>query len=306
MKANRFKSLLSLERGDLLPILLLLPTIIIVMIVLIMPLFHGLFVSLFDYDIGVALNSDSFMGLGNYFRIFADKVVFKSLVNTILFSILATTGDIVIGTLIAVLITRLSSKATGIVRAICITPLLVSPIIVGLIWRYIYDPNSGILYWFLGLFGLGIRQVPGITSTTTALISVVAAHWWQVTPFVILVVTAGLASIPQEQYEAAYIDGAGSFRVFFSITLPQLTKMYMVILIVSGVDTVKVFDIIYALTQGGPANSTISLSIYAYKNAFEMMRMGYAMAISVLTMAVSFILFGIPFMRSNNKGDDYA
>lgn len=301
MKNGLRKKGLSLEHGDLLPVLLLLPTILIVLVVLLVPFVYGLFISLFNYDIGTTLSAERFVGLGNYVQMFQDKVVLKSIFNTVAFSVLATAGDILIGTVVAVMLSKLKPVFCGILRAVCMMPLLVSPIIVGLIWRYMYDPTSGLLYWFLSLFGIGTAQFPGLTSGSTALISVVIAHWWQVTPFVILVVTAGLVSIPQDQYEAAYIDGANELRIFFRITLPQLARMYMVILVVSGVDTVKVFDIIYALTQGGPANATVSLSIYAYKNAFEMYRMGYAMAISILTMAVSFILFGIPFLRFNKK-----
>lgn len=295
------KGRLSLEHGDLLPVLLLSPTLLIVLVVLLVPFVYGLVISLFEYDIGTKLTWDRFVGLGNYVRMLQDKVVWKSAANTVSFSVLATAGDLVIGTVIAVLLTKLTARVSGVLRAVCMMPLLVSPIIVGLIWRYLYDPASGLLYWFLGLFGIGVAQFPGLTSGSTALFSVAVAHWWQIAPFVILVVTAGLVSIPQDQYEAARIDGARGFTVFFKITLPQLTRMYMVILVVSGVDTVKVFDIIYALTQGGPANSTVSLSIYAYKNAFEMYRMGYAMAISILTMAVSFLLFGVPFLMFNRK-----
>ena len=297
---------LSLERGDLLSVILLSPTLLIVIVVLIIPFVYGLSISLFDYNVGKALTPDSFVGLGNYAQMFKDKVVLKSLSNTVLFAVLATAGDMALGTAIAVLLSKLKPTVSNILRAICLMPLLVSPIIVGLIWRYMYDPQSGLLYWFLGLFGIGTGQFPGLTSSSTALISVVIAHWWQVTPFVILVVTAGLASIPQEQYEAAQIDGATGFDIFFKVTLPQLTRMYMVILVVSGVDTVKVFDIIYALTQGGPANSTVSLSIYAYKNAFEMYKMGYAMAIAILTIAITFIMFGIPFLRVNRKEEKEA
>ena len=292
---------LSLEKGDLLPVLFLLPTMLIVLVVLLVPFCYGLYVSLFRYDIGTQLSADRFVGLGNYAAALTDKVFIKSAVNTIGFSLMATAGDLVLGTLIAVLLCRLRERQSGILRAVFTMPLLVSPIIVGLIWRYMYDPTSGLIYWVLSLFGLGLAQVPGLTSGSTALLSVCVAHWWQVTPFVILVVTAGLVSIPLDQYEAAHVDGANAFTVFFRITLPQLTRMYMVILIVSGVDTVKVFDIIYALTQGGPANSTLSLSIYAYKNAFEMYKMGYAMAVSVLTMGISFALFGVPFMLFNKR-----
>lgn len=292
---------LTLERGELLPVLLLLPTLIVVLVVLIIPFLYGIVISLFDYSVGAQLTAEDFVGLGNYILMLQDKVLWQSVVNTVSFALLATAGDLVIGTLIAVLLNRLSRRLGGILRAVCMMPLLISPIIVGLIWRYMYDPTSGLLYWFLGLFGIGTSEFPGLTSDSTALLSVVIAHWWQITPFVILVVTAGLVSISQDQYEAALIDGAGGITTFFKIALPQLTQTYMVILVVSGVDTIKVFDIIYALTQGGPANATMSLSIYAYKNAFEMYRMGYAMAISILTMIISFLLFGIPFLRFNRR-----
>ncbi len=288
---------LSLEKGDLLPFLLILPTLLIVLIVMIIPLFYGILISLFRYDIGKTITAIDFVGLGNYLRLFKDGTMLKSLTNTVIFAIGATAGDLIIGTLIAVLLLKITPKARGLLRALYIMPLLISSIVVGLIWRYTYDPSSGFLYWILSLFGLGIKQFPGVVATSTALLSVIIAHWWHVVPFVIIVVTAGLVSIPDEYYEAAYLDGAGEIRTFFSISLPLLVKVYMVIIIVSGVDTIKVFDIIYSLTGGGPANSTISLSIYAYKNGFEMYQMGYAMAIAVFTMFVSFIIFGIPFIR---------
>lgn len=287
----------SLEKGNLLSFLLVLPTLFIVFVVMIIPLFYGVFISLFNYDIGRTLTAGDFIGLGNYLRFFKDEIMLKSIANTIIFAISATAGDLIIGTLIAVLLLKIKPKVRGLLRAVYTMPLLISPIIVGLIWKYMYDPSSGFLYWILGLFGISIDQFPGITATSTALLSVIIAHWWQITPFVIIVVTAGLVSIPNEYYEAAHIDGAGEIRTFFCISLPLLIKVYMVIFIVSGVDTVKVFDIIYSLTQGGPASSTMSLSIYAYKNGFEMYRMRYAMAIAVFTMLVSFIIFGIPFIK---------
>lgn len=292
---------LTLEQGDLLPLLLLLPTLIIVVAVMLLPLCYGLYISLFDYDIGGALDQSTFIGLGNYAELLRDPTVWHALQNTVVFSILATAGDLLIGTVIAVFLQRLRPAIAGPLRALSMMPLLVSPIIVGLIWRYMYDPTSGFLYWILSLFGLGLKQFPGITQASTALLSVVIAHWWQITPFVILIVTAGLVSIPCELYEAARIDGAGELRTFFKVSLPLLMPVYMVILVISGVDTIKVFDIIYALTQGGPANATLSMSIYAYANAFQMYRMGYAMAISILTMGVSLCLFGFPFIRFNRR-----
>lgn len=292
---------LSLERGELLPVLLMMPTLLIVGVVLIIPLIYGIAISLFQYNVGEKLSMDNFLGLGNYIRMFGDAVFRKSLLNTILFSVLAIIGDLVLGTLIAVLLLKLRTRTGQFMRSVFTMPLLISPIIVGLIWRYVYDPASGILYWILDLFGVTIEGFPGITSVDTALFSVVVAHWWQITPFVLIVVTAGLVSIDQSLYEAAQIDGAGEIRRFFSVSLPLLKRVYMVIMIISGVDTFKVFDIIFALTQGGPANSTISVSIYAYKTAFEMYEMGYAMAMSIVALVISFVAFGIPFMHSQKK-----
>jgi len=290
----------DLERGELLPFLLLLPTVLIVLIVMIVPLIYGFIMSLFNYDLGAKVTASDFIGLGNYVQMLGDATVWKSLVNTITFAVCATVGDLVIGTIIAVLLLAIRPRIARFLRGVFTMPLLISPIIVGLIWRYMYDPYSGFIYWVLGLFGVGVHQFPGITAQSTALLCVIIAHWWQVTPFVLIVVTAGLVSIPMDLYEAARIDGASETRTFFSISLPLLTKVYMVILIISGVDTLKVFDIVYSLTQGGPANSTMSISIYAYKNAFEMTRMGYAMSISLLAMLVSFIMFGIPFIKFNS------
>ena len=228
----------SLEQGDLLPVLLLLPTMVIVVVVMLIPLCYGVFISLFDYDIGGALDASTFAGLGNYVRMAQDATVWRALLNTVLFSIYATAGDLVIGTVIAALLRRIRSSVAGPLRAVSMMPLLISPIIVGLIWRYMYDPTSGFLYWILSLFGVGLKQFPGITSSGTALLSVVIAHWWQITPFVILIVTAGLVSIPDDLYEAARIDGSGELRMFFKISLPLLMPVYMVILVISGVDTI--------------------------------------------------------------------
>lgn len=301
MDQNRRRKWLTLETGDLLPVLLLLPTLFVVAIVMIIPLIYGLYISFHDYRIGAQLNSDNYIGLGNYIKLLKDPVMGQSIKNTLLFAFLATAGDLVIGTLIAVILLRIRSMFKNVLRAVFLIPLLVSPIIIGLIWKYVFDPASGTIYWILSWFGWNLKQFPGVTDSSTALLCVVVAHWWQVVPFVILVVTAGLVSIPVELYEAAFLDGAGEFYKFFKISLPLLANVYMVILVTSGVDTLKVFDIIYALTGGGPANSTLSLSLYAYKTAFTANNMGYATSISLATMLVTFLVFGIPFIRFSRR-----
>lgn len=164
-----------------------------------------------------------------------------------------------------------------------------------------FNINGGLLYWILEFFGIGPNEFPGLASKTTAMLCVVIAHCWQVIPFVVIVLSAGLVSIPGEYYEAADIDGAGFFRKFFTISLPGLKSVYMVILLFNGVDAIKVFDLIFSLTGGGPNNATMSLSLYAYKKGFDNFDMGYAMSISNVSMIISFLLFGLIFIRYNMK-----
>lgn len=293
----------SLERGDLLPLLMMLPTLLVILFVMVFPLVYGLLLSFFTIGFGGSLSPDSFVGLDNYLQFFTDPVAMKATLNTVFFSFGAIAGDFVLGTLVSLGLLRLRRSASVLIRPIVTMPLLVSPVVVGLIWRYIYDPK-GILYYFLGKIGLGISNFPGVTAASTSLLSTIIAHWWQVTPFVIIVLTAGLLSIPEEYYEASKIDGAGPFRTFFQITLPQLLNVYVVIMLVSGVDTIKIFDLIFALTGGGPNNSSISLSIYAYSQAFEQSNLSYSIAISILTMLLTFCIFGIPFIKHNlSKGN---
>ena len=260
MKNKRSSTRISLEKGDFLPTLLLSPTLFIVLVVMIVPFFYGLYISLYAYKVGGRLDGETFVGLANYLRLFKDETLGKVTWNTLEFALLATSGDLFFGTLIAVLLTKVSRRRSDVLRAVYLIPLLISPLIVGLIWKFIFDPASGPFYYVLSLVHLGISQVPGLSSEKTAMLCVVVAHWWQVVPFVILVV--------------------------------------------SGVDTIKVFDLIYSLTSGGPSNSTMSLSIYAYRTAFKTNDMGYAMAISLFTMVLTMLLFGIPFIKYNIKRDE--
>lgn len=290
---------LSLEKGDLLPTLLMLPTVLFIVCIMIVPLLYGFILSFYEVGFGRA-SIENFVGIKNYIRFFNDTTAKKALLNTIIFSFGAMVGDFVLGTVFAVFLNKINRKLSVVLRPVITIPLLISPLIVGLIWRYIFDPN-GILYWLLGLFNLGIKEFPGVTSPATALLSTIIAQWWQVTPFVVIIVTAGLLSIPEEYYEASCVDGANAIQQFFRITLPMLKNVYMVVFLISGVDTVKVFDIIYSLTGGGPNNSSISTSIYAYKQAFEQSNLSYGMAISFITMFVTFVIFGIPFIKNNTR-----
>lgn len=291
----------SYARADRrLAILLILPAAIAIFIVMIVPLGFALGASTFQYSLGQE-DRAVFVFLDNYVAFFTDPVALKSLLNTVIFTILSLGLCLVIGVGMSVLLKSLPTRIGNVLRAIFAMPLLISPIIVSLIWRYMYDPTYGLIYYVLGLVGL--QDFGGLTNSATALFSIVITDVWHAVPFIILVASAGLTVIPDELYEAARIDGAGAIRTLFSVTLPLLVKTLVVLILIRATDAFRVFDLIYGLTGGGPANATSSLSIYAYKQAYENNQMGYAMAVAVITLLGLVVLFG-PLMRNSARGKD--
>ncbi|MBB6733454.1 carbohydrate ABC transporter permease [Cohnella zeiphila] len=275
---------------------LVLPAAAVVVLAMIVPLGYAVVMSLFDFAPGKE-TAGVFVGLHYYAAFFQDHVALKSLLVTLIFTAAALGLELAIGIGMAVVLAGLPDRLSRILRAVYSMPLLVSPIIVGLIWRYLYDPTFGLVYQWLKAFGL--EHFGGLSKPGTALFCVIVADVWQTTPFILLVVTSGLTTVPHEVYEAARIDGAGFWRTLFRITLPMIGKVILLVTLIRGTDAFRVFDIIYALTGGGPANSTLSLSIYAFKQGFEQYRMGYAMAISLITMLVLILLFAPLVKRSS-------
>src|SRR4030042_1978798 len=233
--------------------LLILPAFLVILFVMIIPLATGSAFSLFDFKFGPGRGLGRFLFLKNFVRFFADATALKALQVTLLFSAGALAGELFLGILIAVLLDKISVRLAGVLRASVCVPLLGSPIIVGLIWRYMYDPTFGLVYAFFSRIGLR-SFFGGLSSPAWALLCVIIADIGETTPFILLVITSGLAVIPEELYEAARIDGAGSTRIFFSIMLPMLVKVISVVLVIRGGGAFRVFDIIFAPPGGGPGD----------------------------------------------------
>lgn len=280
--------------------LLIVPALFIVFIVMLVPLAYGLLLSITDFRLG----DDGFgnlVFLDNYAKALRDETFILSLRTTLVFTAAVLAAELTLGVLIAVLLMKIPLALGKFLRTVFTIPLLISPIIVGLTWRYMYDPLYGLVYQALDAWHLD-QHFGGLGSVHWALICVMIADIWQTTPFILLVVTASLATIPPYLYEAARIDGAGEFRIFFIITLPMLRNALIVLTVIRGVDAFRVFDIIYALTNGGPANSTQSLSIYIFKRGFANYEMSYAMALSIITMFVLFGMFMPVIRKTRTEG----
>lgn len=283
-----------LRRDQQLAVLLLLPAAMAIIVVMILPLGFAFYASFFDYSLGQE-GSMTFVFLENYLRFFSDPSALRALLNTVLLTALSLALCLGVGVGIAVLLKEIGPRAANVLRAIFAMPILISPIIVSLIWRYMYDPTYGLLSYLLGLVGL--RDFGGLTSSATALVCIVIADVWHTAPFIILVASAGLTVIPEELYEAARLDGASALRMLVQITLPLMAKVLTVLILIRGTDAFRTFDLVYGLTGGGPANATTTLSVYAYKEAFENSQMGFAMAVSIVTLICLAVLFA-PLMRN--------
>lgn len=269
------------------------PALIVILVVLIYPLLYTFQLSFYDYSIARGMR---FSGLDNYIKILGDERFFTSLENTLLYTFVVVSVEGLLGFILANILNR-KFRAQGLIRGLLMIPMLTSPIVSGITWRFMYNPDFGIVNYFFSLVGLPPQVWTG--NPHTSLLSVMIVDIWEFTPFVMLLVLAGLQSIPKEQYESAMIDGAGFWARLQYITLPWLKPMILVVLLLRTMDSIKVFDQVYALTAGGPGVSSMTLGVYAYANGFRNFYLGYAAAISWLLalITIAICLFYIRSMK---------
>jgi multiple sugar transport system permease protein len=237
-----------------------------------------------------------FVGIANFTRMATDPLFLNSLKNTIVFTVSAVTTEFVLGLALALLFDKYVRRLTFL-KTILMMPMMLPPIAVAITWKLIYQPQFGVLNELMFQLGLPLQAWAG--DVNLAMFSIVLADVWQWTPFIFLLMLAGLASLPQEPYEAAAIDGASSWRQFWDLTLPFLKPVIAIALLLRIMDALRLFDLVFILTVGGPAGATETLSFYVFKVAFTFVDIGYAAAISffVLVVTVAFSTWFIKRMR---------
>ncbi|ASN04599.1 carbohydrate ABC transporter permease [Virgibacillus necropolis] len=233
----------------------------------------------------------NFVGLNNYVNYFQDQRMWKSLWNTTFFTIISVVFELVLGLAIALLINR-AFKGRGIIRASVLIPWAIPTAVAAMMWGFLYDGQSGIVAHYLQVFHI-IPDASWLLSTSNGgMFSVILADVWKTTPYMALLLLAGLQTIPASLYEASNVDGANKFQQFWGITLPLLKSSILVALLFRTLDAFRVFDLIYVLTGGGPANATESISIYAYKTLFAQQNFGEGSTLSVIVfLCVAIISF---------------
>jgi len=273
-------------------VLYLVPAIVLLLAITVVPLFYLLYNSLTAWDLRRAYLGHTFIGLANYAAMFGDALFRDSVRVTLLATIGVVAVEGTLGLLLALLFNR-EFFGKRVVRSLFLLPLITTPIIVGLTWRMLYNAEFGMIDYFVRL--VGISSPPNwLADPSLALWSIILAETWQVTPFVTLMFVAGLQAIPTEPYEAAKVDGANAWQRFVYITLPLLRPVIFLALIFRATDAVRMFDLIYVMTGGGPANATQTLNMYVFKVGFTFLNMGYGSALATVLMliciAISFLL----------------
>lgn len=254
-------------------VLLVLPTIIILVAIVIFPLIYSLNVSFRNYDIRLHLERYPFIGLGNYARMFKDSRFFNSLVNAVLMIMGELSLQFSIGLGLALLFAQ-EFKGKKIILPLIILPMMVTPVVVGYMGRLLFETRSGPVNYMLNT--IGIESLRWHASSQTALLTVILVDTWQWTPFVMMILLAGLLALPQEPFEGAKVDGASGWQIFKYLTLPLLKPVIALVIIIRTLDILRVFDVIYVLTMGGPGTSTENVNLYAYLSGFRYFNIGYA------------------------------
>lgn len=260
------------------------PCAVVVLATILFPWAFTLYMSVHEWKLG---GGRSYVGLANYQRLFTDDRFQSSVLRTLYYTALAVVLPMVLGVLAALAFNQ-KFPLRGLARTIFILPMMATPVAVALVWTMMFHPQLGVLNWLLT--SVGLPPSLWVYDASTVIPTLVLVEVWHWTPLVMLIVLGGLASLPQDPYEAAKIDGATAWQAFRHITLPLLSPFIIVALIIRTIDALKAFDTIYVITQGGPGTASETINIFLYLNAFAYYNMGYASAVVVVFFLIIVML----------------
>ena len=270
--------------------LFILPSLVIFITFMIIPIFMGLYISLTDYD---GFKTMNFVGLQNYAAMFKDSYFLVSFKNNIVYTLFTVPGTLILSLLLAVAVNK-GIKGSSVFKTVFFFPYITSMVAVGIIWTLLFNPTVGPINNFIK--SIGIANPPGwLLSTKSALPAVMIVTVWKWAGYYMIIFLAGLQGIPKQLYEASEVDGASGLTKFFHITLPLLSPTTFLILILLIINSFQVFDLINIMTEGGPGRATNVLVYRIYQEGFKYMHFGYASAEAYFLFAIILIITGIQF-----------
>jgi len=264
------------------------PAVLVMLGGLFYPMVDALYLSFFDWQIGTPFEEALFIGFDNYQRLLSDKDVWASLGVTARFALWTITLEMVLGIGLALLLEK-PIRGAAFFRTVFVLPLMISPIVVGLIWRYLFDARVGWINYYLTQW-LGISPQIWLGDAELAFFAIVITDIWQWTPFIFIIVIAALQAIPSDVIEQAKIDGANLWQQIFFVKLPMISAILVVVLLLRLIDVFRALEVMYIMTGGGPGRATELLSLHIYNRAFNAQLLGYASAIAVLLMGIVTVL----------------
>ena len=258
---------------------LLLPALAVMSLVAIYPILGSFWLSLRHRVLPFGI--DSFIGLDHFKLLVQTPRFWNSLGVTCYFAVVSVTLEVALGVGIALLLAR-KFRGVGWIRAVILLPWAIPTAVTAKMWDWMYQPELGVLNYLLRLTGLSAEPVNWLGTPSLAIHAAIVADVWKTTPFVVILILAGLAMIPHDVYRAAALDGASSWQTFRHVTVPLVRPILTVVVLFRMIDALRAFDLLYVLTGGGPADTTETLSIYAYKMLFQTLQFGYGSAIGVV------------------------
>ncbi len=284
----------------LMPYLWLLPALLLYGVFKIYPMIEGIWLSLLNWD---GIDDPVFIGLRNFQRMFSDTQLGAALLHNVEYALASVIGKVVLSLLLAVLINQ-QLRGRGAYRTALFTPVVMSFVVVSLLWTWLFNYQFGLVNNFLHILGLGFLSQDWLGNPRLALWSEIAVDIWKWYGFHMVIFLSGLQTIPVELYEAAWVDGASRLQQFFRITLPLLQPVMIINITIALAGAFNTFDIPYLMTEGGPGNATLVLSLHIYQQAFQFNKLGYGSALSyALFLLVSVVVllqlkFMVPRRRS--------
>ncbi len=281
------------------PYFFILPAVAVMIAGLVYPVIQALYLSFYDWKIGTDFADAPYVGLRHFTRMVTDENVWESIWVTFRFGFWTISIEMVLGISLALLLEK-PIRGASVFRTIFILPLMVSPVVVGLIWRYLFDARIGWINYYLGF--IGIEPQVWLGDADLAFFAIVFTDIWQWTPFIFIIVIAGLQALPSEVLEASKIDGANWWQHILFVKLPMIRSILLIALLMRLIDVFRALEVMFILTGGGPGRATELLSLHIYNRAFDTQQLGYASAISVLLIVIVFLLsLGILMMGNPMK-----
>ena len=286
--------------------LLIIPALLILALVFIYPIGRAFILSFFTENLGTELKP-VFSGLSNYTRMFGDGRFWQSISNTTIFTIISIFLELVLGMIFALILNQ-SFFGRGFARTSALIPWALPTAVMGLAWAWIFNGQYGVVNDILRRLGIIQEGITWLGEPTLAMLSLIIADVWKTTPFIALILLAGLQSIPQDLYEAHAIDGATPWQSFRQITLPLLTPQILISLLFRFAQSFGIFDLVQVMTGGGPAGATEMVSIYIYATVRRYLDFGYGAALVTITfllliLAVIIVSFFLSKTRINISGE---